>query len=176
MRQSTLELLRDHEKLVCSIANNMAERLDYSDVDELVSFARDALVKKAPKWDPTRGKFSTFITWVLRNAIIDYVGRNRRLVPSSYSISDDGEETSWLENVADERVSDSLPSRLRDMVDGLSESAKEVIHVCLTVDLGDVFGRRPPIEKVRKVLLEQGWDRRETHKVFGEIAKLVKAW
>ena len=119
---------------------------------------------------------------VLRNAMLDYVERNRKLVPYSgtpESTRITGQEASgqnWLENLPDDRISDALPSRLEDTKKGCSEGARAVIEICLTANLGDVFGKRKPIERVRRILMAQGWDRRRTHHVFNELSTLIAAW
>jgi RNA polymerase sigma factor (sigma-70 family) len=202
----TVDLLVKHEDLICSVANKIALKLNFPDVDELISFGRAELVNKAHKWNSERGAFSTFATWVLRNAMLDYVKRNRRLVPCSdgnpyramgwvaggvdcrhYNNTagssvdggvylDDIAIKDWMAMQTDERVSDSLPNRLDDLKKGCSTAAREVLEVCLEMDFGNVFGKRSAIERLRKVLITKGWDRRQTHRVFAEISTLVAAW
>ena len=177
MRQVTVDLIVGHTKLINDVARKTADRLGWNDVDELISFGREQLIIKSPKWDPAKAKFSTFAVWVLRNAMFDYVKRQRRLVPSSVGMVD-GEEVNWLEQQADPQAHLPLPSRLSDMMDGCSEAAKEVITICLSTELGDVFNYRgrKPIEKIRAILLGLGWDRRTTHKVFNEINGIIECW
>ena len=175
MRQETIDLLIRHDKTIWAIAHKMATYLNYQDVDELYSRGKEALVAKMHKYDSNKGKFSTFAYIVLRNDLIDFVERNRKLVPSS-SVTVNGERSDPMMNIPDERQSDSLPSRLSDIHDGASEAMKEVIDICLTMNLGDVFHTKPPIEKVRAELIRRGWDRRKTHEVFYAIAEEIKAW
>lgn len=177
MRKSTIDLMVGNEKLIRSVAYKMALHLGWRDVDELESFGREMLIRKMPKYDSSRGAFTTFATWVLQNAMKDYVHCARRLVPSSVKI--DGEqEVNWLENQADPSTPDSLPSRLQDLMDGCSEAAREVVAVILSSDLEEAFGNphRPLIEKVRKMLCARGWDRRQTHQAFSELITLIGAW
>ena len=182
MREMTVDLFLKHEDLICDVANKMARKLNFPDIEELISFGRSELIKKAPKWNPERGAFSTFATWVLRNAMLDYVERNRKLVPCTSmptsTRATDGERSTqdWIEQIPDGRTPDSLPSRLSDLLKGCSEGAQTVIHVCLTTDVGCVFGKRPALERVRKMLIKQGWTRRQTHHAFAEIHSLIAAW
>ena len=206
MREMTVELLLKHEDLVYSVANKIALKLNFPDIDELISFGRNELVNKVGKWDPDRGAFSTFATWVLRNAMIDYVERNRKLVPCTdgnpykamgwvaggvdcrhYNnlvgtrvddgvYADEAACKDWMIMQSDERASDSLPNRMEDLLSGCSEGAKAVIHVCLNADMGCLFGKRSTLERLRKMLLKQGWTRRQTHHAFNELHELISAW
>ena len=176
MRGMTVDVLTNHDKAVWGIVNRMAQKLQYHDVDELYSRARDTLVKKMHKWDPNRGAFTTFAYAILRNDLLDYVQRNRRIVFHAGKDETDTEIRDFIANLPDPRQSDSLPSRLSDLRQNISAAAKEVLDVCLSMELGDVFGSKPAIEKVRETLVQRGWDRRDTHVAFYEIAEVVKDW
>ena len=167
MRETTATMLRKHRKLIAHTANDMAAQLGYSDPDELVSFARSALIKRARYYDPDRGAVTTFIVWVTRNAIRDFVKRQRRLVTSDQVD----------EFVPDDRMGDSLPNRLNDVWFNCSEAAREVIAVCLTLDLDWVF--RDPWRarrKVRSALNARGMDVMVRRNAIRELYHMIKAW
>lgn len=178
MRQITVELLVSHQKLIADVSRKMALRLNYRDPEELESFGRSVLIEKAHRWDPSRGKFTTFAVWVLRNAMMDYVKRARRLVPMSEAVGDDGEAVNWIENQPDPKAPEALPSRMSELYEAVSESAREVLSVLASTDFGDVFGRgkTPPLERVRALLIARGWDRRRTHRALKEIGGYVRSW
>jgi DNA-directed RNA polymerase specialized sigma24 family protein len=176
MRSLTADVLCKHDKLIWGIAHKMAEYLQYKDVDELYSRSKEVLVNKMSQWDPKKGKFTTFAHIVLRNDLIDYVKRNRRLIPCSNSKDANGEIYDRFAELPDPRQSDALPSRIVDLEKGVSAAALEVVEIAKTMNFGDVFGPNPAIEKLRAELLRRGWDRRKTHIVFRELADEIRAW
>jgi len=168
MRALTITLLRDNEKLVASIANKMSRRYSYPDVEDLIGEGRSILLDKAHSWDPARGKFTTFATWVLRNGLLDYLKRQKKMV-----LSDQIDEC-----VPDTRCRDALPSRLHDLWEGLSEAGREVLHVCLTTDFGDVFGRvhdhQSALSVLRWEMGVRGQNDKITEQAFDEIRGLIQ--
>lgn len=177
MRKITIDLLVSHKKLIADVARKMALRLNFPDPDELESYGREQLVIKASKWNPERGAFSTFATWALHNAMIDYVERHRRLVSMSETVGEDDDSVNWIEAQADPVPLTPIPSVMQELYETVSDSAREVLNVLMTVDLRDVLGRgQPPIERLRKILLARGWDRRQTHVALRELGTAVRGW
>ena len=171
MRALTVDLLTNHQKLVADVANKMARRYAYPDVEDLIGEGRSIMLTRASKWQPSRGKFSTYLTWCLRNGLLDYIKRQKRMV-ASMQID---------ECVPDCRCSDSLPSRLRDLCDGLKQAGKEaaleVIHVCLTTDLGDVFKSSKDHQaaqgRVRWEMFVRGHNETQIDEAFADVQGLI---
>ena len=167
MRALTITLLTAHEKFVADMANKMSRRYSYPDVEDLIGEGRAIILARAKKWDPKRGKFSTYATWCLRNGLLDYIKRQKRM-----AASDQIDEC-----VPDTRSSDSMPSRLQDLWEGLSEAGREVVHVCLTTDLGDVFGsvkdHQAALGRVRWHMFVRGYDDETTETALAEVQGLI---
>ena len=167
MRALTVDLLTKHEKLVADVANKMSRRYNYPDVEDLIGEGRSVLLARIKKWDSTRGKFTTYATWCLRNGLLDYIKRQKRMVASDQID----------ECVADTRSSDSMPSRLHDLWEGLSEAGREVVHVCLTSDLGDVFGsvkdHQAALGRVRWQMFVRGHSDTVTETALAEVQGLI---
>ena len=175
MRKVTIDLLVSHQRLIADVARKTALKLNYHDPEELESYGREQLVIKASKWNPERGAFSTFATWVLRNAMMDYVARNRRLVPMSEVSAEDGDPVNWIEAQPDTAAPAPQPSFMQELYETVGDSAREVLNVLASVDIQDVLGGRSlPIERLRKILMERGWDRRRTHQAFRELGMAVR--
>ena len=129
MRQSTIELMQKHHRLISDMARKMSRRYNYPDMDDLIAEGRAIVLSRMGKWNPARGAFTTYATWVLRNGLLDYIKRQKRMVQSEQID----------ECLPDYRKMDSLPGRLDDLMGSLSDAGREVLDVCLTSDFGDVF-------------------------------------
>jgi hypothetical protein len=67
--------------LIAGMSRIMAQKTNVP-ADELESFGRDFCLRKVVrKYNPSRGALSTFATWCLRNAMLDYAIRYKRLIP-----------------------------------------------------------------------------------------------
>jgi len=171
-----LEMLEKNEKLVCSLAHAMATKLNYNDVDELISFGREKLLDCVKDYEPARGAFTTYLTWVLRSRMMNYVERMRRMQPMT-SLQNDAnpDGVSWTDRIPDHRISDALPPRFQDLLANCSDRAKEVIDICLTHNIA-IFGKRDAKGTVRNILKERGWPNGRIEHTFNELSGAIAAW
>lgn len=77
MRMDSMVLVENHQGIIHQQAWAWAQKFDV-DQNELYSFGRSELIRVIPRWNPARGKFTTFLTWVLHNSFQDYIRKHRR--------------------------------------------------------------------------------------------------
>ncbi len=83
MRRDTIDAFLGIEDMIAGLARIMSKKTGV-EADELESFGRELFLRKlANKHDPARGALTTFITWCLRNAMLDYAVRQKRMIPLS---------------------------------------------------------------------------------------------
>ena len=163
MRASTVKLITDHEDLVANIARKFHESMQF-DTDELISYGRSLILKNAAKWDPARGKFSTFLYWLLRSAFIDYIKKQRKEVfveiyedtveaPASYS---------------------PLPTLLQELLDNLSDDARIMVNVVIESPWTENWQNMA--ERLHKKMSGLGWDLPRFQAAFSEVQVYVKEW
>ena len=179
MRALTIQLLKDHQNLIADVARKMGEKHHFYDTDDLISFGRAELVKKAHLYDPAQSSFSSFLYTILHNAMYNYIQRQQRMVAYSYTHAtlNHEEGTNWMDNIPDERVSDSLPSRCSDLLENCSSDARDVVNICLTVDLNDVFHNWAAHLKLNRVLCKMGWNKQRRQAAINELrTEIVGVW
>jgi RNA polymerase sigma factor (sigma-70 family) len=71
------QMIEDNKKLVYKIANSIYMKNKLFSRDDLIQVGFLALCKSGHKYDPTRGKVSTFITHCVRNDILKYIKSNK---------------------------------------------------------------------------------------------------
>lgn len=67
--QDTIDLVNANNRLIVSIANDIAKNYSVSVREDLISCGRIALLKAAPKYQDKGNKFSTFAAVVVKNAM-----------------------------------------------------------------------------------------------------------
>ena len=77
------KLIDDNKNLVYSIANTFYRKNTVFSLDDLIQVGFLALCKNGYKYDPKRGKISTFITCCVKNDIIKFIKSNTKI--PSYS-------------------------------------------------------------------------------------------
>jgi DNA-directed RNA polymerase specialized sigma24 family protein len=135
---------------------------------------REEIVRKACKWDSQRGKFTTFANRVLHNHYNRYFRDEQR----HYGVPYLGENKSlpdWMANLPDPRAS-ALPSRLWDIWESCSQSVKDVIEICLTTSLEDVYGEKFTLAGLKEELLKRGWDDQQIQIAVSELRSLIRDW
>ena len=162
MRTLTAQLLTDHEALIAHIANRFALTMDY-DAQELISFGRSVLIKNAHKWHPSRGKFSTFLWWLLRSEFIDYIKKQRRLV---------------LTEVLDECVpstASALPSATADLLSGTAGDAYAMVNIILQSGWHENLSRLSD-RLFTEMTVKRKWTPARYNAAFAEIEQIVRDW
>lgn len=163
MRQQTIDLLQSHNDLIAHIANSFAETTQF-DPEELISFGRSVLVSQAKKWDPARGKFSTFLYWLLRSSFTDYIHKQRKEV-----------YVDVYEDVIEAPASYSpLPTNVADLLAGVSSDAASLVQVALDSEWDEEWKNLG--DRLKKAMLGMGWDEVRYVSAYNEVSGLVKEW
>ena len=174
MRQSMIDQLQVYDVLIWACAWGAARKYNHSDVEELYSMGREEIVRKAHKWDAQRGKFTTFATRVLRNHFNRYFRDEQR----HYGTPHLGENQSvpeWMATLPDPKAS-ALPSRLWDVWESCSPGVKDVIEICLTTSLEDVYGGKFTLTGLKEELLKRNWNDLQIQIAVGELRELIRDW
>jgi hypothetical protein len=81
MKKQTIAQFLMVERLIASIAFDMSQTTGMSK-DDLESFGREFfLMQLAHKYNPRKSALSTFVMRCMRNAMLDYARRQRRMIP-----------------------------------------------------------------------------------------------
>jgi RNA polymerase sigma factor (sigma-70 family) len=152
-----------HEKLVAHLANKFSETTQF-DAEELISHGRYLLITNARKWDPARGKFSTFLYWLLRTEFISYIAKQRKEVYVDV----------YEDTVAAPESYTPVPTVVQELFDNLSDDAITLVRYSLASKWGDNWHNLSDL--LKKAMLKQGWDDSRFQLAYNEVQQQVKAW
>lgn len=77
MNMEVEKLIEDNQRLVISIANFLYRKNRVFSKEDLIQVGFLALCKNGHKYDPARGKVSTFITHCVKNDMIKFIKSNK---------------------------------------------------------------------------------------------------
>lgn len=163
MRQSTIDLLLNHEKLIAHVAHSFSQTMSFP-ADELISFGRSVVIQKASKWDESRGKFSTFVYCVLRSSFTDYIRKQRKEV-----FVDEFEDT-----VPAPETYSPLPCNVRDLLSTASADACRVVQIAIDGEWNENWKNLKTL--LARALASEGWEQQRIDTAFEEVASYVRTW
>ena len=79
MNKTENEILEENRGLAISSVRSFCRDHTLYDFDDLLQIAMMSMLKAHRKFDPERGKFSTFATYCMRNDLIKFVNKQNKL-------------------------------------------------------------------------------------------------
>jgi RNA polymerase sigma factor (sigma-70 family) len=77
MNSQVEKMIEENKKLIYSIANSLYIQNKAFSIEDLIQVGFLAICKSANKYDPERGKTSTFITHCAKNDMLKFIRRNK---------------------------------------------------------------------------------------------------
>lgn len=155
----------DYKRLIFKLAGTYSQ-ITGIEFEELVSAGNEKFVTCQKTYDPSRAKFSTYLTWELRGLFREMQRKQNRYVAS---------------NVTDLELSNSpIQEELVffiDILKKLSSDAKEVVKIVFDtpMDLIEMLPKKQPRgmnrHQIQKHLRRKGWSFSRIWKSFEEITK-----
>lgn len=132
--------------------------------EDLYGHARQVLADRLPKWNPERGRLTTFATWAVRNALHDYCQRAVREVP-----------TDPAELPEDASRRDELEGVWRELRGSLSWEGMEVVEVVTQLADDGAFDGLLPYNRqecrarIKEELMLRGWGESQVRAAVAEL-------
>ncbi len=164
----TKEIMQDYEnykRLIFKLAGTYSQ-ITGIEFDELVSAGNEKFVTCQKTYDPSKAKFSTYLTWELRGLFREMQRKQNRY---QANIVQDLE-------LSNSPVQEELVFFM-DILEGLSSDAKDIIKIVFDtpMDLVEMLPKKQPrgISKhqIQKHLRQQGWPFSRIWKSFKEITE-----
>jgi len=151
------ETYMDVKRLLCKICWN---NICCCQFEDRLSAAHVAFARAYNSYDPTKGCFSTLVTWAVQNELKTQCKQCRN---------------NARKNTYDNSIVDNSPapsSNLDEMLQELSEDAQRVVGIILEAP-GDVSAlmmrSRNPMALVRDMLVRNGWAMDRITNTFSEL-------
>ena len=87
MNKTENDILTENHGLAASLVRGFYRDHPLYDFDDLLQVALMSMLKAYRKFDPERGKFSTFATYCMRNDLIKFINKQNRLKQKERSLS-----------------------------------------------------------------------------------------
>ena len=175
----TSALYRDHKRLMFKLAGKYSAYYGL-EMSDLISAGNETFLKCMKRWDPMRGKFSTYLHISLTNSFNNFVKKEKKEPCSAINLPEEmmGDGPNQLRKNLfrnDHETPFHDPLWLQDVVSSLSDDAREVVALLFDGDLGPTVSDHPVYVRaaLKRALGGEEWSGDRIGRAFRNITRTL---